>query len=1036
MTASLGLTTGKAADRIALRGVRVRTTLLAMSEQTTVEQTFVNQEERTVEPVYTFPLPDGAAVTGFEVHTGDRVLTGEVEELETAIDRYDAAVGLGDAAYLLEQERPDVFTARIGSLKPGQAATIRIVYVRRVDLVDGSIRVAFPTTLAPRYVTDAGTDPLAAWVDGDALNPPHVLTVPYGLSMEVDIALGCPVRSVESPSHSIQAEGVNSDRASVRLTDDLVAMDRDVVLHIAVGEPEKPSAQVADGGSGADTFVAVGFLPDFAGMETHEAAGPSEIVFLLDCSGSMDGRSIEQAKSALELCLRSLEEGTRFNICRFGSTYELFSEEPVPYSERTLGRALRWLRSVDADLGGTELDEPLRKILSHRPAEGRRDVVLLTDGQVTNEPALIDEARRHREGHRIFTFGIGPACSKHLVHGLARSTGGAAELITYGERIEDKVLRTFSRIASPAIRDVRMDWEGAAVEQAPAELTALYDGDATVVFGRVSGTRPERVTLSCRTDRGCWQWTIPLSEASSADPTTLARLWARGAIEDHDADPSGCAERAVELSKVFGVLCSRTAFVAVEHRSPEEREEGRPALRQVPLLLPEGWGGVEKPAASAAPAGPPRLLSAECLSAPLSEASAAPVDSHASEADERDTLLCELLKLQRADGSFEDGEVIPAAISELGWTEHRCRDLVRNEAAKLPANRLRKKPRATVEVTVLVLWLLHAVAPARRRLWKRAQHKGVRYLCRTTGRSADHIENHVAKLPTARGAQKDASNHSARVRDPKLFVVFSDFRQGFPGGLPEGQWTSAKDAIPSDVALFYDTGGSRAIVGVGTVATSARPGIPGDWTSSEKGYFARYGNLEKLKTPVDLKELRAEFPTWRRWKVVHRARVNWVPEEHAEKLASIIAESNENATAALRRWLPNQYEETAMTPTTHGTIHEAAWANDVDDVRRHLSHGADVNECDANGCSALHYAGGADVAEVLIERGAVIDAADQEGMTPLHWFVYLGMRSTVGVLVRAGADVDAQDIDGTTPRMSAMAGLYLLAEVLVESESP
>src|SRR5258705_431478 len=117
-------------QKIALRGVRLRSAIAALAERTTVEQTFVNQESVAIEAIYTFPLPEDAAVCHFEVITGDRVLTGVIEENEKAIEKYDAAIDRGDAAYLLEQERPDVFTIRVGNINPRQAATVRLTYVR------------------------------------------------------------------------------------------------------------------------------------------------------------------------------------------------------------------------------------------------------------------------------------------------------------------------------------------------------------------------------------------------------------------------------------------------------------------------------------------------------------------------------------------------------------------------------------------------------------------------------------------------------------------------------------------------------------------------------------------------------------------------------------------------------------------------------------------------------------------------------------------------------------------------------------------
>src|SRR5204862_3139314 len=107
--AGIALHTPNPADRVALRGVRLRSRLSGMSQRTTVEQTFVNLEDRAVEAVYTFPLPESAAVCGFEVVTADRVLTGAVDEADAAAQKYDEAISDGHGAFLAEQHRPDVF---------------------------------------------------------------------------------------------------------------------------------------------------------------------------------------------------------------------------------------------------------------------------------------------------------------------------------------------------------------------------------------------------------------------------------------------------------------------------------------------------------------------------------------------------------------------------------------------------------------------------------------------------------------------------------------------------------------------------------------------------------------------------------------------------------------------------------------------------------------------------------------------------------------------------------------------------------------
>ena len=316
-------------DRVALRGVRIHATLVGLAQRTRIEQTFVNLEPRAIEAAYTFPLPDGAAVCGFEVVTGDRVLTGVVDENDAAVERYEDAIADGDAAYLAEQDRPDVFTVRVGNLKPKQAATVRITTVRPLEVVDGTIRIAFPTTLAPRYATDSGTGPLDAAIDGDALNPPHVLDVPYGLTLTADVDPGRPVRAITSATHPITVDG---GRVTLAAAD----MDREVVISVDLAADVGAHVQVERGPDGA-SYLAVTFAPELAEVTAGDAPPPAEVVFVVDCSGSMQGESIAQATAALELCLRTLNAGDTFNVCRFGSTFELMAAEPLAYTDATLG---------------------------------------------------------------------------------------------------------------------------------------------------------------------------------------------------------------------------------------------------------------------------------------------------------------------------------------------------------------------------------------------------------------------------------------------------------------------------------------------------------------------------------------------------------------------------------------------------------------------------------------------------------------------------------------------------------------------------
>lgn len=781
---------------IALRGTQLHSRLTGMSQVTTVEQTYVNLGEEAIEAIYTFPLPEDAAVCGFEVVTGERVLTGRVEEADAALDLYDEAVSGGHAAYLLDQNRPDIFTLNVGNLKPGQAATVRTTFVAPLTVHEREIRLAFPTTVAPRYVTSSGgRDPGEAMVDGELVNPPHVLSVPYGLSLDLVVALGRRVRTVESPSHAIVRQKVVEDEERVSLAAGVTEMDRDLVVILELERDARPVAQVGtragDSCAVADRFVAVTFVPEL-GDSRPDTPEPTDVVFMLDCSGSMQGDSIAQARTALELCLRSLNPGDRFSICRFGSTFELMAEESVVYDDATLQRALEYVAHIDADLGGTELYPALEAVFGQPVREnGRRQIVLLTDGQVSNEDALIQLGRRHRATQRIFSFGIGPACSQFLVAGLARATGGAAEYVGEGERIEEKVLRTFGRMASPVFSDVAIDWGDARVRQAPPVLPPVFDGDPLTVFARFRGEAPEEVTLTCVSPAGPQRWPVRVTEAPG-DGGVIATLWARAMIRhlEESSEPvatySGARRprrgqerrdiRALaRLSKQFGLLCRHTSFVAVEHRSPAERNDGRPALRRIPVQLAKGWHGVESllyaspqfgladsgvaedSAYVSACASPGATVRGKRRSGPHFRArSPKPAaDAGVPPPPPVDPLLI-LLGTQSADGWFGPGTGVMDALDAVAGDPDDRRDELRVGAAKLAADVPVDDEEHVVD-TLFTLWLLRTGFPERRRVWRRAAEKAMRWLRATLHCATDVLE----QLLDWRGADGSRGNRGA-----------------------------------------------------------------------------------------------------------------------------------------------------------------------------------------------------------------------------------------------------------------------------------
>jgi Ca-activated chloride channel family protein len=271
-------------------------------------------------------------------------------------------------------------------------------------------------------------------------------------------------------------------------------MDQDFVLNVKTDQVHEPFCLQAREEAGAQVLM-VSVNPD---RPPALARTPLEVIFLVDCSGSMAGESAAQARNALDVCLRALEETNTFNIIAFGSDWEaLVQENHGPLTKANLEKATQFVRTLDSHMGGTEILAPLKAILERPASSGRlRKVILLTDGQVANEAEIIALAQKHPGQCAIYPVGLGRGPNAHLIRSLARASGGAAEFVHPQARLEPVMVRLMEKVATPAANPVEIEWDGQAPDlQAPSSLPPLHKGEHLIVLARFSGEAPRMVRL-------------------------------------------------------------------------------------------------------------------------------------------------------------------------------------------------------------------------------------------------------------------------------------------------------------------------------------------------------------------------------------------------------------------------------------------------------------------------------------------------------------------------------------------------------------
>nr|KAF6282986.1 hypothetical protein mMyoMyo1_020438 [Myotis myotis] len=552
---------------------------------------YENEGKDPLEAFFVFPMDEDSAVHSFEALVDGKKIVAELQEKSEARTNYENAISQGHQAFLLEEDDQagDTFSCNVGNLTPGSKAALTLKYVQELPLeADGALRYVLPAILNPRYQLSRGSEG-----GGLQMKTPAVPSqdVPYTLSLAATVSSQHGIKSVQCSSPVNPIEYLE-DKTSAQISlADGHKFDRDVEFLVYYSEVHTPSVAVEMGAPATkpdslmgDPSAMVSFYPNIPEAQSPTACG--EFVFLMDRSGSMhcpmnnqnpSQLRIEAAKETLIWLLKSLPVGCYFNIYGFGSSFESFFPESVKYTQDTMEQALKRVKSMDADLGGTEILEPLKAIYSRTSIPGHPlQLFVFTDGEVTDTFSVIREVKSNGQRHRCFSFGIGEGASTSLIKGIARASGGAAEFITGNERMQSKALRALKRSLQPVVEDVSLSWDlpaGLSAKMLSPEPTVIFRGQRLIVYAQLTGTMPPAEA----TGKVCLKYTLQGTQfenqvAFSLQPKsdanlTIHRLAAKSFIQTKDMGfeetPANDKKEVLKVSMECGVISSHTAFIAI-----------------------------------------------------------------------------------------------------------------------------------------------------------------------------------------------------------------------------------------------------------------------------------------------------------------------------------------------------------------------------------------------------------------------------------------------------------------------------------------
>ncbi len=599
---------GKPKGSCPLKQTNVKAEISGFLSRVVVTQEFENPFKEKIEAVYTFPLPQNAAVDDMTMIVGDRTVRGRILRREEAQAVYDAARLGGQVASLLDQERPNIFTQSVANIMPGEQVKITISYVETLKYEDGSYEFVFPMVVGPRYVPGS---PTGSRVDGGAgfspdtdrvpdasrITPrpvPEGMRVGHDVTLDITLDAGVPIDDVTSKSHAIDTQRLGGSRAQVRLKNSSVIPNKDFILRYDVAGKSISDALLTHRSEKGGFFTLIIQPPE---RVTVEDVTPKELVFVLDTSGSMSGFPIEKAKETMQLALDGLYPADTFNLITFAGDTRILFPAPVSATPENLKKAQAFLAG-SSGAGGTEMMKAIKASLDPSDSQGHmRIVCFMTDGYVGNDMEIISEVQKHPNA-RVFAFGIGSSVNRFLLDKMAEHGRGEVEYVALNDDGSAAARRFHQRVRNPLLSDISIDWKGLPVADVyPQRIPDLFGAKPVILTGRYTAASSGGILLKGKMSGRDFEREIAVDFAAlESRHDVLAPLWARTRIEELMGQDYLGAQRGsmrpelketvTNLGLEYRLMTQFTSFVAVEEMIVTDG--GIPRRIDVPIEVPEG----------------------------------------------------------------------------------------------------------------------------------------------------------------------------------------------------------------------------------------------------------------------------------------------------------------------------------------------------------------------------------------------------------------------------------------------------------------
>ena len=571
-------------QQLPIKSIKIETKINNQVATTQIEQIFRNDTDATLEGTYFFPIPEQASITEFAIWENDKRLVGEVRSREEARRIYESIVRRQRDPGLLEYAGKDLFQATIFPIPPRSDKKLEITYTQVLKAENGTVAYRYPLGTGSRaWIAQPQPVPLGREDESVLRRRPaeQIGTV----SGKIEIESRESLRNIYSPSHQVDVNKRGENRATLTFESAGNKEQQDFQLFYGVSRADFGLSLLTYREPGKDGYFLLLLSPRDRLDEQEFAA--KDIVFVLDTSGSMaDEGKMEKARKALQFGIQNLRETDRFNVINFAGEEHLMESGLIRADASGRNRGLEFVKNLKPN-GGTNINDALRAAIRQFDSQERpKLLVFMTDGLPTVGETDVNriisnfgDAKRSADAVRVFNFGVGYDVNTFLLDKLAAENGGAADYVEPREDLEIKVSNFFSKVSSPVLTDIDIDWGGARVDLIyPRKMPDLFKGAQIALIGRYTNSSDlKNVLMRVAGKTGRENRSFVYENLSfplrAGENDFLPRLWATRRVGwlveqiRSNGENKELRDEVVELGTRYGIVTPYTSYLAMDNDS-------------------------------------------------------------------------------------------------------------------------------------------------------------------------------------------------------------------------------------------------------------------------------------------------------------------------------------------------------------------------------------------------------------------------------------------------------------------------------------